>query len=135
MKTRRFEYDLAYGCFLFWGLTVLSVSVIRASYTDAEWADGAGAILLLFLPLLLASLTAMFVAVVLSIRLWRQLTLVVLAGMTILLIPTLFTKHGSTAFHTTVDIVYGVGVTGMSGLWFLALRRRRFPAAMPGVKE
>jgi len=127
MKTRRLEHDLAYGCFLLCGLTVLSVSIIRTSYTDADWAGGAGAILLLLLPFLLASSAAMLVAVVLSIRLWRQWPLLVLAGISILLIPTLFTRYGSTAFHTVIDIVYGVVVTVMSGLWFLVLRRRSQP--------
>lgn|SRR5262245_64989741 len=134
-KTRGFECDLAYGCFLIWGLTVLSVSVMRASYTNAEWAGGAGALLILFLPLLLASFMALLVAIVLSVRLWRQPTLRWLTGMTFLLIPTLFITYGSTAFHTAVGIAYGVGVTGMCGLWFLALRRRHRPAALFGARD
>jgi hypothetical protein len=72
---------------------------------------------------------------VLSLVLRRQWTLAVLAGMSILLIPTLFSSYGSTAFHTTIDIVYGVGVTGLSGSWFLVLRWRHRPATVPGVKE
>jgi hypothetical protein len=134
-RASRFAYDLAHGCFLLWGLTVLSISVIRRSYTDSDWAGGAGAILLLCLPLLLASFLAMLVAMVLSVMLRRQWTLAILAGMSILLIPTFFSRYGSTAFHTTIDILYGVGVTGLSGSWFLALRWRHCRATVPAVKE
>ena len=136
MKGARFEYDLAYGCFLLWGLTVLSISVIRASYTDAEWAGGAGGILLLLLPLILASFIAVLVGIVLSIRLWKHWPLLILAGISVLLtIMDFSTQYGSTAFRNAVSIVYGVGVAAMSGLWFLVLRRRHFPPAWPPVKE
>src|SRR2546430_16572322 len=99
MKTRRLEHDLAYGCFLLCGLTVLAVSIIRTSYTDADWAGRAGAILLLLLPFLLASSTAMLVAAVLSIRLWRQWPLLVLAGISILLIRR--SLPGMVRLHST----------------------------------
>ena len=135
MKTRRLEFDLAYGCFLLWALTVLCISLIRASYTDAEWAGGAGGILLLLGPLILASIIAMLAGILMTIRLWKHWPLMVIAGMTVLLIADIFTEYGSVAFQNTVPIVYSVAASLMSGLWFLFLRRRRFPTALPAVKE
>lgn len=128
---KRIEYDFAYGCFLLWGLTVLSLSVIRASYTDAEWAGGAGAILLLLLPLILVAFVAMLVGIVLSLRLWKHRPLIILAGMTVLLIAEFSFGYGSNAFQNAVAIVYGVAVAAMFVTWFLVLRREHFPPVLP----
>ncbi len=64
MKTTQRAYDLAYGCFLVCGLTVLSMRVVRSSYTDAEWAGGAAGLLFIFLPAILASCIATLVGIV-----------------------------------------------------------------------
>ena len=132
MKPRRLSYDVAYGCFLLSALTVLSLSVIKASYTDAEWADGAGAILILLLPIILPSFIAMLAGIVLSICLWKHWPLTILAGSSVLFITEQSTQFGSTVFDGAVPFVYGLGVAAMSGFWFLSLRRRHFP---PAVKE
>ena len=92
VKGSRAKYDLAYGCFSLWGLTVLSISVIRASYTDSQWANGAGGILLLLLPLILVSFMAMLVGIVLSIRLWKHRPLTIFTGMSVLLFTVSYTE-------------------------------------------
>ena len=134
MKTR--GLDFAHGCFLLWGLTRLSIGVIRARYTDAEWAGGAGGILLLLLPLIFVSFLAMLVGIVLAVRFWNNGLLAFLAGLSVLQIVTEFpTEHGPPAFQKTAPIVYGVIVATGSGLWFLVLRRRYRPQARPLVEE
>jgi hypothetical protein len=124
MEAPRSRYDLAYGCYLAWGSSVLAVAWIRASHSDEAWVRGAGAVLLLLLPLLLASFIAMLAGVVLSLRLRRHRPLAVLGAASALLIPTLFTDFGSTALHVTIDTVYGLGVAATCGWWFLAGRRQ-----------
>ena len=130
VKGKRFECDLAYGCFLFCGLTALIICVMGAIPKD----EGTAALLGFFvaIPLVIASIAAMVVGIILCVRLWKKWPLVILSGMSILFIAELFTEYGSTAFYNAVPIVYGVGVLVISGLWFLVLRRRHFPAA---VKE
>jgi len=125
MRRTRGKYDLAYACFLLFGSTFMSLSIFRASYTDAEWAGGAGGILLILLPLILASLAAMLVGVVLSIGLEHPFLMVLavtgaapVAG---------FAGYGSREFQHFAPIVYGMAVAAMSGLWFAVLRKRHFP--------
>ncbi|PYT37662.1 MAG: hypothetical protein DMF52_01800 [Acidobacteria bacterium] len=109
MKTTQRAYDLAYGCFLVCGLTVLSMRVVRSSYTDAEWAGGAAGLLFIFLPAILASCIATLVGI----------------------ITESLTGYGSTTFQNAVPVAYGVGVAAMSGMWFLVLRRRYLPPVVP----
>ena len=130
MKTGRRKYDFAYGCFLLCGVTVLSLIGLRASYTGAEWSGGAGGLLLIFLPVILAAGVAMLVGIVLSIRLWRHRPMIALAGMSFLFITESLTEYGSATLQNAVSIAYGAGATAMSGLWFLVLRKGHFPRAV-----
>ena len=130
MKTGRLKYDFAYGCFLLCGVTVLSLIGLRASYTDAEWSGGAGGLLLIFLPVILAAGVAMLVGIALGIQLWRHWPLIALAGMSVLFITESLIGYGSVTLQNAVSIAYGAGATAMSGLWFLVLRKRHFPAAV-----
>ncbi len=125
MKGRRPQYDLAYGCFLLCGLTALIISAMSALPMDSGTAGGLG--FLVALPLFLTSLLAMVFGVVLSVRLWKDWSLVNLSGMSLLFIVELLTEVGSTAFYNAVPVVYGIGVVVIFGVWFLVLRRRRFP--------
>lgn len=127
MKGRRSEYDLAYGCFLFSGLTALIISGMSAIPMDSGTAGGLG--FLVAIPLFLASLVAMVSGIVLSVRLWKDWFLVTLSGMSVLFLAEFLTEYGSTAFYNAVPVVYGVGVVAISGVWFLVLRRGRFPPA------
>jgi hypothetical protein len=126
MRRTRGKYDLAYACFLIFGSTLMSLSIIRASYTDAEWAGGAGGILLILLPLILASFAAILVAVVLSVGLEDPplLALTVTAAAPV----ASFVGSGSREFDIFAPIVYGVAVWGIFGLWFVVLRKRYFPS-------
>jgi hypothetical protein len=107
------------------------MSVLRISYTDAEWAGGAAGLLFIFLPVILASYIAMLVGIVLSIRLWRHWPLIALAVLSVLHITETITGYGSTAFQNAVPVAYGVGVAAISGMWFLVLRSRSIPPVVP----
>ena len=127
MKGRRSEYDLAYGCFLFCGLTALTISAMSAIPMDSGTAGGLG--FLVAIPLFLASLMTIVSGIVLSVRLWKDWPLITLFGMSVLFLAEFFTEYGSTAFYNALPVVYGVGVFAISGAWFLVVRRRRFPPA------
>lgn len=124
------KHDVAYGCFLVWALTVLGAASVMGSFTEDDLAQGAGAIVLVFLPFIAAALLAMLVGMVLSIRLWRHWPLPVISVCTVLVVAIYFPEFGSSGFQKSVPIAYGVGVAAMCGYWFLHLRRRHTsPAA------
>lgn len=125
MKKERLEYDPAYGCFLLCGLTTLIISTIGAIPMDDNTAAGLG--FLVAIPLAIASLVAMVVGIVLSIRIWEDWSLVILSGMSLLFVAGMLTEYGSTAFYNAVPFVYGIGVVAISGAWFLVRRKSRFP--------
>ena len=125
MKGRRSEYDRAYGYFLFCGFTALFISGMSAIPMTSGTAGGLG--FLVAIPLFLASLAAMVGGMVLTVRLWNDWFLVSLSGMSLLFLAEIITEYGTTAFYNAVPVVYGVGVVAISGVWFLVLRRRRFP--------
>ena len=127
MNPRWLKHDVAYGCFLLWALTLLFLALLNASFTDAERGEGAGAIVLLFLPFLGVAFIAMLVGIVLSIGLWKHWPLLIIAGSSVLLITAYATQFGSTAFREVVPVAYGIGVAAMSGFWFLSLRRQHVP--------
>jgi hypothetical protein len=87
-------------------------------------AGGIG--ILLAVPLFLASLGAMAAGIILTIRLRKDWSLIILTGMSVLFIAEILTEYGSTAFYNSVPILYGIGCIAISGVWFLILRRRRF---------
>jgi hypothetical protein len=130
VKRGRLKQDVAYGCFLVWALTVLAVAGVRASFTEDDLAQGAGAIILVFLPFVAGAFIAMLVGVVLSILLWGHWPLPVISACTVLVIAIYLREFGSSGFQRAIPIAYGVGVAAMSGYWFLNLRRRHTsPAA------
>src|SRR5262245_10108267 len=121
--------DVAYGCFLAWALTVLSVIAPMGSPAADDLAQGAGAIFLVFLPLVAAALLAMLVGLVLSILLWKHWPLPVISVCTVLVVAIYAPDFGSPRFQTRVPIAYSVGVAAVSAFWFLHLRRRPTPPA------
>lgn len=127
MKKTRFQYDLAYSCFLFCGLTILAFSILSA--LPIPMGSGAAGYIGFFvaIPLFLALLVAMAAGIILSARLWKHWPLVILSGMSVLFIAEIFTEYGSTAFYNAFPIVYGIGVVSITGAWFLVLRKRKFP--------
>ena len=130
MKTGRLKYDFAYGCFLFCGMTALLVTLMGKAAKD----DNTSALLGFFvaIPLVFASFAAMVAAFVLSVMLWRHWPLLILCALSVLSVAMMAMVHGSEAFYNGVAIVYGVGVVAATGLWFLVLRKRHFPAAVEG---
>ena len=129
MKAERLKYDFAYGCFLLSGMSALLITVIGKTAKD----DNTSALLGFFvaIPLAFASFAAIVAALVLSIML-RHWPLLILSALTVLSVAVVAMVHGSEAFYNSAAILYGVGVVAMTGLWFLVLRKRHFPAA---VKE
>jgi hypothetical protein len=132
MDIRRLKHDIAYGCFLFWALTVIGLEVFVASYTDSELARGAGAMFLILFPFIIISFIVMLVGVVLSIFLWKHWPLIIIAGSSVLFATAEFMEFGLIGSRKPVSWVYGIGVAAMSGAWFLFLRWRPFP---PDVKK
>ena len=130
MKTGRLKYDFAYGCFSFCGMTALLITIIGKTTKD----DNTSALLGFFvaIPLAFASFAAMVAALVLSMMLWRHWPLLILSALTVLSVAVIALVHGSEAFYNLAAILYGLGVVAMTGLWFLVLRKRHFPAS---VKE
>lgn len=122
MNRRRGEYDLAYGCFLVCGLTALLGSLMEAVPKD----EGTAALLgfLVAIPLVFASFAALIVGTVQCIRLPNRRRLVILSGISVLFVVALFTGDGSKGFYYAISIIYGLAVVGVSGAWFLILRRR-----------
>jgi hypothetical protein len=128
MKKSVIAHDAAYICFLFWAVPVTVLGVFLALYGGSPQA----AIIIVLIPFLLASFVTMLVGIVLSIFLWKHWPLIIIAVSSVLLARVYFKDIDSYTFQATVSLVYGIGVTAMSGLWFLFLRRRLFP---PDVKE
>lgn len=125
MKGKRSGYDLAHGCFLLCGSSALIISAMGAIPAASGTAGGLG--FLVAIPLSLASLVAMVSGLVLTIRLWKDWSLIILSGMSLLFIAELLSEYGSAAFYNAVPVVYGAGVVAISGAWILVLRRRCVP--------
>ena len=117
-------HDVAYGCFLVWALTVLGASIVMASLTKDDLAQGAGAIFLVFLPFIGGALIAMLVGIVLSVRLWNHWPLPVISACSVLVVAIYAPDFGTSGFQAAVPIAFGASVVAMCGYWFLKLRRR-----------
>jgi hypothetical protein len=122
VKLRLHDYDRPYACFAPMALTMLVLSLVRRSYTEAEWTGGAGAVLLLFMPFLLASLLAAGVGIVLSLRVWRHWPLLVLGAASVVAVVSDFVPQIPEAIRHALPLVYGVGATAVCALWFLVGR-------------
>ena len=120
----RLHYDLAYCCFLFLAVGMLAYTAVMASFTKYQLANGAGAIVLVFLPCFGLAAVVLLVGIVLSICLWKHWPLAIIAVSSILGAANIFTV---TPFHTAVRYFCGLGVVAISCLWFFVLRSRRFP--------
>jgi len=92
MKRGRLKYDLAYGCFLFCGMTALLITVFGKAAKD----DNTAALLGFFvaIPLALASFAAMVAALVLSAIHWRHWPLLILSALTVLSVTLITMVHG-----------------------------------------
>ncbi len=126
----RAHYDIAYACFLLYGLTAL-LNAFSALVPIDYFA--------VLLPLLYLSWAALLVGVGFSIRLWRHALLATLAALTVfyvlsgfffLGIGELCTDVGVECFEfwfkfmTTVHWAYAIIATGIALWWFVVLRRR-----------
>jgi len=129
-RGNRSQYDVAYGCFLFCGLVVLSISAVAY----VPMGEGTAVFLLFWaVPPFFVSFVCMLIGIVLSVRLWQDRTLLILSVMSVLLIGVMIFEYGSSAFYNAVPVVYGIGVVTVSGVWFLILRGKRFPHLRKGA--
>jgi hypothetical protein len=128
MKRTRGTYDVAYSCFLLSGLIVLGLAGIRLSFTEAEWHNGAGAVYLLLLPLILIPAIAMIVGIALTLYIGTHWPLVVLAAGTILIVAGAFMESVPESVEMRGAIIYGFMVLVACILWFAVLRRKFFPS-------
>src|ERR1043166_5953120 len=108
VKTGRLKYDLAYGSFLFCGMTALLITAIGKAAKN----DNTSALLGFFvaIPLALASIAALVAALVLSMMLWRHWPLLILSALSALSVAVIAMVHGSEAFYNSAAILYGVVV-------------------------
>jgi hypothetical protein len=127
VKSSRSKYDLAYGSFLFCGLAALGIAAVSASSTNTGTAGVLG--FFVVFPLGVGSLAATIVGTVLCVRLGWDPLLLVLSACSILFLVESAAGFGPTAFYNALPIAYGIGAIAVSGVWFLVLRRRRFPTA------
>lgn len=123
MREILLKYDIAYGCFLFCGVTALFIGSLSFIPMDDGTAGGLG--FLVVIPLSMASLAAMAVGLVSTILLYRHWPLIVLSFSSVLFLAVTVTEYGSVQFYNVVPILYGLGACGFSFAWFLILRRRR----------
>ncbi len=124
----RVHYDIAYACFLLYGLTAV-LNAISAFVPIDHFA--------VLLPLSYLSWVALIVGVGFSIWLWRHVPLPILAALTVLFVlggfflgidelMTMDPKQQAFWFKfiTAVQWAYGITATVIPLWWFLILRRR-----------
>lgn len=128
MRMRWHPGDLPYGCFLFWGATMLFLMLVRRSYTDAQWENGAGGIVLLFLPVIVLAFVALLVGVVLTFWLWREWPLVVLSVLDVLAVLAVFVVPVPARIQSVLGYTAVVGTCGACVFWVLFVRRRQLRA-------
>ena len=127
MRLTRHPSDLPYGCFTFWGGTLLVLLLIRRSFTDAQWESGARHIMLLFFPLIFLGLIAMTFGIALTVwrrREWPLLLLSVLnvTGLLAFILPV------PRETRELLMLVQVAATCGICALWVLFVRRRQLRA-------
>lgn len=125
MKNKEFnirDFDIAYGSFLFCGVVALSIGILSYIPMDSGIAGGLG--FLIFIPLSLASLAAIVVGIVHTIKLYHHWQLIILSVLSVMFLAEMFTEYGSVMFYNIVPIFYGVITCAFSLVWFGILRKR-----------
>ncbi len=120
--TRLWQYDLAYGCFVFCGLVALLIGIFTFMPFGFGSAGGFGYLLLI--PLTAMSLGAMLLGLVFALRLYRHWPLALLALASLLFVAEIVTEFGSVFLFNIAPLIYGVLACGLGGNWFFALRKR-----------
>ena len=120
--------DLPYGCFLFWGATMLFLDLARWSYTDAEWANGAGGIVLLFLPIIVLSFFALLIGVALTFWLSTEWPLLALAVLNVVAVLGVFVIPLPARLQSVLELTAVVGTCMVCVIWILFVRRRQLRA-------
>ena len=125
MKKQNFslrEYDIAYSCFLFCGIVALLNSTLSYIPMDSGIAGGLG--FLVFIPLFIATLAAMVIAIGYTIKLYHHWPLIILSILSVIFVAEVFTEYGPVMFYNIVLIVYAVSTTLISLTWFFIYRHK-----------
>ena len=129
MRTRWHPDDLPYGCFLFWGATMLFLLLVKRSYTVAQWETGARTILFLFVPIIGLAFIALIIGVVLTFLLRRAWPLIVLSVLNVLGALGVFVIPLPTRLRDVLGFTLVVGTCAICVIWLLFVRRRQLRAA------
>lgn len=116
------KFDVAYGCFMFCGVTALLVGGLSYVSMDVTTSSAFG--FFVFIPMTLASLVAMAIGIGIAIKFYYYWPLGILALLSILFVAELVTESGSVEFFNLAPILYGTGACWISLWWFLMARKR-----------
>ena len=115
-------YDIAYGAFLFCGVSALSISIINFIPMGTGTAGVLG--LLFAVPVALVLIVMMATGIILTVKLYKHWQLVTLSISSILFIVELVTEAGPSGFYNLVPVIYGLITCVLTFSWFL-LRRKK----------
>lgn len=128
MTMRWHPGDLPYGCFLFWGATMLFFMLARLSHTPAQWENGAGGIVLLVFPIVVLAFLALLVGVVLTFWRRREWPLVVLSALDVVAVLGVFVLPLPARLQSVLGFTAVVGTCMVCVIWILFVRRRQLRA-------
>jgi len=114
--------NTAYGCFLFCGLVVLSISSVSLVPMDSGTAGSIG--MLFILPATIAALIAMLAGCVLSIGLRNRKQLPVLAALSMIYLLLVIYEPFSADILNIINWLYGATATALPLFWFLLTRKQ-----------
>ena len=95
------------------------------SYLPMDTGTAGGLGFLALIPLFMASLGAMVVGMIYTVRLFNHWPLSILSVLSILFMAEFFTEYGSPTFYNLVPIVYGVIACIFAFAWFGVFRKRK----------
>ena len=110
---------LAYGCFLFCGLTSLVTVGLELIAPDRNAA--AGLLIMIGAPLILIALVALGIGIVVTIQ-YPNPALLVLSGASVLFLVEMVGEYGSADFYNAAPAIYGVVAVGISAVSLLNLQ-------------
>ena len=122
MPPSRLEYDIAYGSYLFCALATSFAGALALLPLPPGWAPGLA--LVVGIPLFLAACLAAAGAMILSLRLRDDRSLLFLLVLTLVLIGLVVSEIGPSVIVNALFLLYGASGIVLSGRWFFFRRRR-----------
>ncbi len=120
----RAKVDRAYASFLFCGASVLLISLLSAVPMHAGMAGGLG--FFVAIPVGLASLCALIMALRYTIAEWPHAHLILLSVLSLLFVAEILLELGPGTIYNGVTLAYGVVATAVPMWWFLVGRRHAY---------